>query len=59
MSDLTIQGLIHVIPINDLREHIEDTSCWCRPTPADDNAAVIIHHSMDRREEYEQGRKYS
>lgn len=46
---------IHVYPINDLREHeVEGKKCWCNPT---EEEGVIIHNSMDRREEYEQGRK--
>lgn len=44
----------HVVPINDLREHQENEKCWCRPN---DDEGVIVHNSMDRREEYERGRK--
>lgn len=22
----------HVVPLNDLREHVTNGSCWCRPT---------------------------
>ena len=43
----------HVVPVDDLREHVLDTTCWCNPTEDDE---VIVHHSMDRREEYEEGR---
>lgn len=46
----------HVVPVNDLREHEDSPDCWCRP---DYDESVYIHHSMDRREEYEQGRKLS
>lgn len=49
-------NVYHVYPLNDFREH--DTSgvkCWCNPTI--DEYEVVIHNSMDRREEYEQGRK--
>lgn len=45
---------IHVVPTNDLREHEDSEACWCRPT--EDEDGVIVHHSMDRREEYEEGR---
>lgn len=44
----------HVVPINDLREHQESIECWCRPIIDGD---VVVHNSMDRREEYENGRK--
>ena len=50
--------MIHVVPINDLREHTCSTECWCKPT-VDEDDDIAIHHSMDRREEYEQGRKPS
>ena len=53
------QDCIHVIPINDLREHECRADCWCNPTPDDEEPFVIVHHSMDRREEYEEGRAKS
>lgn len=46
--------MIHVIPINDLREHQCDTQCWCQPVIDDD---VCVHNALDQRETYEQGRK--
>jgi hypothetical protein len=46
--------LTHVVPVNDLREHITDGECWCNPDVDDD--LVVTHHSMDRREEFEEGR---
>ena len=46
-----------VYPLNDLREHDPDNpDCWCESTYDD---GVLVHHSMDRREEFEQGRKVS
>ena len=48
--------MIHVLPINDLKEHEESATCWCRPY-CYDYEGVCVHNSMDRREEYEQGRK--
>lgn len=46
----------HVYPVEDLREHDLSGQCWCNPA-LDGN--LVIHNSMDRREEYEQGRKPS
>lgn len=46
----------HVIPSADLRDHSESSLCWCGPSLDGD---VWVHHSMDRREEYERGRKPS
>ena len=47
---------IHVIPLNDLREHVAERSCWCKPTLDDEEFDVYIHHSLDKRESYEQGK---
>lgn len=45
-----------VIPLDDLRDHVHNGSCWCKPTEDD---GVLVHHSVDRREEFEEGRKLS
>lgn len=44
--------LPHVAPIDDLLEHIidDEATCWCKPTV---DADVIIHHSIDLREDNE------
>lgn len=49
----------HVCPIDDLREHYLMNSCWCYPTPDEEELTVIVHHAMDNRESYEEGRKMS
>lgn len=48
---------IHVLPLNDLREHVEVRTCWCVPTleqvrhDSGRKAGVIVrHNSMDGRE---------
>lgn len=46
----------HVIPVNDLREHDLVATCWCRPE-VDDDHSLVIHNSMDRREDYETGER--
>lgn len=43
-----------VMPRGDLMVHCLGEKCWCRPTYDD---GIIVHHSMDRREDYELGRK--
>lgn len=50
-------GDLHVYPIGDLRDHEMTRECWCRPTEADDDPFVLLHHSMDGREAYEEGRR--
>ena len=48
-------GPSSVYPLADLREHEPDSErCWCEPTYDD---GILVHHAMDRRETYEQGRK--
>jgi hypothetical protein len=49
------ERLIHVVPLNDLREHVPQTDCWCNPTPDMEEPSVILHHSLDQREKYESG----
>lgn len=50
----------HIYPLNDLKEHVTDGSpCWCNPEVDEDDCHIIYHNSMDRREEYERGRKLS
>lgn len=44
----------HVVPLNDLREHDLNGSCWCKPA---DDEGVWIHHSMDGREAFETGER--
>lgn len=48
-------GTPHVMPMDDLREHSFE-ACWCRPYEDD---GVIVHNSMDLREQFERGRKVS
>ena len=48
---------IHTYPLNDLREHEMNRACWCHPTPDDEFDELVLHHAMDERESYEQGRK--
>lgn len=45
-----------VYPLDDLRTHDINGECWCRPFM---DEHVIVHNAMDRREEYERGRKPS
>jgi hypothetical protein len=47
------RGDVHVIPINDLREHVEKRTCWCQPILMDvagTRARVVNHNAADGRE---------
>lgn len=57
MSDL--RQAVHVIPLNDLREHTASADCWCKPTEDYEWPGIWVHHSMDGREDFEEGRKMS
>ncbi len=48
----TESGKVHVIPIDDLREH-DPSDCWCDPIVNEDG--VVVHNALDRRELYERG----
>lgn len=49
----------HVVPIDDMREHILSIECWCRPRflwEKEDGCMpfeCIVHNSLDGRERYE------
>lgn len=44
----------NVLPVNDLKEHIETPYCWCEPLiEYKDGVKIIIHNSLDGREFYE------
>ena len=44
----------HIVPLNDLRDHETNGSCWCKPTLDD---GVWLHNSMDGREAFETGER--
>ncbi len=47
-----------MVPLNDLREHVTNGSCWCRPTLDDSESEPIwIHNSLDGREAFETGER--
>lgn len=46
---------LHIIPINDLKEHTQESTCLCAPSVEVVNGEMIFtHHSYDRREHIEQ-----
>lgn len=47
----------HVVPILDLRDHEPHSRCWCRPSQDEEDPAVWAHHALDRREDYETGKR--
>jgi hypothetical protein len=46
----------HIYPPNDLKDHVLDRggTCWCKPEELE---GIWIHNSMDKREEYDNGRQ--
>ena len=49
---------VHVLPVNDLREHDETRTCWCQPDLTEVSGprrvVVVVHHALDGRELVEQ-----
>lgn len=46
---------VHIVPIDDLREHRINIRCWCKPTRDTEEPFLFIHHALDQREKYESG----
>ena len=44
---------LHIIPINDFREHESSTECWCKPQLTDGLDNCYTHPSADGREHLE------
>lgn len=45
----------HVVPLNDIREHELEKTCWCHPTEDPEYPGMYMHHSADGREAFERG----
>jgi len=60
--DRATETHVHVLPIDDTREHVESAECWCQPKVSKvENFAggygyVLTHNSADGRELLEAGR---
>lgn len=48
-------NLYHVVPVADDCEHIISLDCWCQPYVDKEEESVIIHNSLDGREDFEIG----
>jgi len=47
-------GTVHVIPIDDLKEHTETEDCECQPVVKYvDEGKIVTHNSYDGREFFE------
>ena len=47
--------MVHVLPVNDIKIHIEDTTCPCDPmVEYEGNEILVIHNAWDGRELLEQ-----
>lgn len=48
--------LLHIIPLNDLREHTLSKGCWCEPELDEEGLEdLVVHHALDDREQFERG----
>ena len=49
-----MSDIYHVLPLNDLKPHVESERCRCQPTVEVVNGGrLIVHHSYDGREFFE------
>lgn len=48
--------MTHILPINDLKEHEESSTCECKPRVEilEDGDILVIHNSYDKREYIEE-----
>lgn len=53
---MTPSAEVHVVPLDDLREHAIARTCWCHPFDED---GICVHDALDGRVAYERGRKMS
>lgn len=52
--------MIHIIPIGDIEEHLEETACWCCPTVEEYEGNIICtHNAFDGRTKEEQKPGYT
>ena len=47
---------IHILPVNDLKPHIEASTCECKPKVEmlEDGEMMVVHNSYDGRERIEE-----
>jgi hypothetical protein len=48
-----VMATVHVMPVNDIKEHIENDYCECHPKIryfGGDGGKVVVHNSWDGRE---------
>jgi len=47
--------ILHILPINDIKSHQEESSCICSPTVeiVESGDMLIVHNSFDGRENKE------
>lgn len=57
MSDWSMTKQLHVMPLQDLREHEESDKCWCSPEIDPEWPMIVVHNSADRREKFETGER--
>lgn len=46
---------VHLIPLDDYREHEPNTECWCKPRESEYEIDHYIHNPLDNRFMYQLG----
>jgi hypothetical protein len=50
----TPSGHLHIYPLDEPHQ-LDGAECWCKPNTFE--YGIIVHNSMDAREEYERGER--
>lgn len=45
----------HIMPMDDLKPHINSRNCWCKPY--EDDPDIFVHNAKDGREDYYNGKR--
>lgn len=44
---------LHVVPLNDMRDHFTSCTCWCKPVLDEEDGRIWVHNPLDGRTEWE------
>lgn len=55
LANFGLSQVKHLLPANDLRMHDGAANCWCQPETNEDG--LVVHNSLDGREDFETGRR--
>lgn len=54
--NLSFNGRVHTLPLEDTREHVVEGECWCG-AHVDEEHNTVTHNADDNREAFESGER--